>query len=90
MTPEEVEQQYQDKIRQRSQSLESLGYTLVRPEVPANPMDQNDTVGNVLDDLLQREFGRKEYVVLPNNSSGSSHRIYAKNLIDVTQSSKRK
>lgn len=81
MEPEEIEKNFQEQVRRRCQSLECQGYTLVRDKVIRNSIDAPDSLGKVLEDLLQQEFGRKEYVIVPNDVSGSSHRIYAKDIV---------
>jgi len=80
MNEADIKRIFKDKLRQREQSLKSLGYILAVREVPANP-DGEEFPGQILDHLLRKEMGRKEYVVLPNDPEGSSHRIYAKNII---------
>lgn len=78
---EKIEKKFQEQVRRRCQSLECQGYILVRDKVIRDSIDAPDSLGKVLEDLLQKEFGRKEYVVVPNNSDGSSHRIYAKDIV---------
>ena len=65
-------------INKREEELMRQGYKFVI-KAPEN-VSARSTIGNWIDRLTQKEMGGKEYIILPENLAGSSHKLYAKNL----------
>ncbi len=72
------EKEFLEKLEKRCRTLEKEGYSFLR-NTP-NEVNLYGSIGYEVDNLIGTEMKRNEYVIVPVNINGSSHRIYVKEI----------